>query len=1022
MIRDTSHDRKLSLNPSAATFLTPPPLPSFLVPFGRPELDSQPAAIASHAPAPPAVAADANFIPFLRALDEAGWGMNYLGRYLGGLQEFERTGVLSAAETRGFDYFMQRLERKSAGRGRSSAKTARKRANREEEHEECAIDAIPPCAPPGAGGLGHESLVSDTLLQTIHRLLMQIHPDMSIERGAIVLAADLLKWTAFSYARSIDPALRLKHDLSCASDRSAIIQSLQMVVPANIFKYASKEVENHLEKLKSCATVDARTWGVCDTGLQVELGTIVSSCEGQRLQISYSVAVPISAVGEYVTAEILEVSGTASKTRGQYQHCITVADIKKGINDDEDLRELFEPFWTARKKVSVASTLSSHGAISNARKKLRGSTDTRHVFKVKSDRDESVTILDIGSETLKQSEVLSALLGTADADCIVVPASASAIAAACALAQCAELRTSDSWFHDGMQSLGLDDDCALFASVFKVVHVLGLTLLADILSMNLESPGDGHELERLSSCLSAEVPLARMLHKRFGLDDEASASALFSRLLNAPPAHLSYHDLELCDGMFLHAPQYCSLGLVAWTKRERARREMITNEGMRQNAEARASLTKADVHDLNQKLWDAVDAGDVAAAQCAFSMGACADLFLESADKDDPRSDDDEIARWQKHKAPLMLFSEYLSRRRFCGDSMNAYGSFPREIRDGLSTLMLATQKNDLCMMKWLLDVGCNVNTAQPKSYVHGDGFEFGGMTALAFASSIDSMNLLLSRGANALATYTPPQYESRMEERSILVGLLQIMSSDPQLRDTMAMALIRHGADVNDVGYPCYDDGQDAGSNYVFECPPACFWPSVVIRGDVDCAKELLQIYNADANWPCSFNLQELYGLGAPVLQMAVLKRNRRMIELLLDHGADVNCKEQVFVNFENFHERGIESAEDIFFLDKSKCLHYWGTSSIDEASEIDIPEGKKATALSVALANGCSEDIIEMLRQAGANDDMISARSHDPVVLDFLPAPPSPCVGSSSDDDELQECSPADDDAAAADGDVDC
>ena len=82
MIRDTPRDRKLSLNPSTAIFPTPPPLPSFLVPFGRPELDRQPAAIASHAPAPPpAVAADDNFMAALRALDEAaGGGLKYIGQ------------------------------------------------------------------------------------------------------------------------------------------------------------------------------------------------------------------------------------------------------------------------------------------------------------------------------------------------------------------------------------------------------------------------------------------------------------------------------------------------------------------------------------------------------------------------------------------------------------------------------------------------------------------------------------------------------------------------------------------------------------------------------------------------------------------------------------------------------------------------------------------------------------------------------------------------------------------------------
>jgi hypothetical protein len=206
---------------------------------------------------------------------------------------------------------------------------------------------------------------------------------------------------------------------------------------------------------------------------------------------------------------------------------------------------------------------------------IRPATDTRHVFKLKSDSDGSVTILDVGSEALRQSGLLIALAGTVHADAVVLPAGTLAIAAACALVQRAELRTSDSWFHDGMRSLGLDQDCALFASVFRVVDVLGLTLLADILSMNLESPSDGCELEILASCLSAGVPLARMLHKRLGLDDEASASAFFSRLLNTPPADLSHHDLELCDGLFLHAPQYCSLGLVSWTKRERARRKII---------------------------------------------------------------------------------------------------------------------------------------------------------------------------------------------------------------------------------------------------------------------------------------------------------------------------------------------------------------------------------------------------------------------------------------------------------------
>ena len=87
-----------------------------------------------------------------------------------------------------------------------------------------------------------------------------------------------------------------------------------------------------------------------------------------------------------------------------------------------------------------------------------------------------------------------------------------------------------------------------------------------------------------------------------------------------------------------------------------------------------------------------------------------ASISFRSNDKDVPQSDDDDGGYRRNPKAPLMMFSEYLSRRQFCGDFMNSYGSLPHQIRDGLSTLMLATQKNDLCMMNWLLDVGCDVN------------------------------------------------------------------------------------------------------------------------------------------------------------------------------------------------------------------------------------------------------------------------------------------------------------------------
>jgi hypothetical protein len=80
---------------------------------------------------------------------------------------------------------------------------------------------------------------------------------------------------------------------------------------------------------------------------------------------------------------------------------------------------------------------------------------------------------------------------------------------------------------------------------------------------------------------------------------------------------------------FSERRQCCSLGLVVWTQQERSRRSIIANETMQLNAEGGARLAKADTRTLNVKLWDAVEAGEVASANEAFLMGACADGFPE---------------------------------------------------------------------------------------------------------------------------------------------------------------------------------------------------------------------------------------------------------------------------------------------------------------------------------------------------------------------------------------------------------
>ena len=259
---------------------------------------------------------------------------------------------------------------------------------------------------------------------------------------------------------------------------------------------------------------------------------------------------------------------------------------------------------------------------------------------------------------------------------------------------------------------------------------------------------------------------------------------------------------------------------------------------------------------LDQKMWDTVAGDDLVAAQELYKQGACANLWCGDGDG-------------------IIPYDLYISSGIFNGNIL------------GLTTLMQASQNNSIAMMTWLIDVGCDVNAPVPR-HDSCDGYPFGGATALVYATTRDAVNLLLSCGAKTTTKTTDKYGEFGDWGESIWYNTCNcsgnaipftILASHLYLRrgsdrDLIARALIRHGADVNEASYPYDWDNQGCFFMTGINKSPVSYWPSVVVSGDVLWAKQLIENYNANINWPNGYShtwSKEIFkgkvtGLGATV------------------------------------------------------------------------------------------------------------------------------------------------------------
>ena len=387
-------------------------------------------------------------------------------------------------------------------------------------------------------------------------------------------------------------------------------------------------------------------------------------------------------------------------------------------------------------------------------------------------------------------------------------------------------------------------------------------------------------------------------------------------------------------------------------------------------------LTAIQSDDELAALWAWAGSSALSPAQAALWMALNATRDMKSKRERSEESSaplaacqdegEDEVKEFYGPLAPYREYKKYCEDHEPKGDSQVLHARTPHEVvrhREGVTPLMVAADRGDVAMLDWLLDHGANVNLAQPNNYVHGDGFPFGSLTALACCSTAAAAALLLSRGARVLLSHTPPQYE---EDRQPIPMLYTAFPQDQ--KDAIQRLLLAHGADVNNYAHATYSTGQSIEKRW--DCREeslSAYWPRVVLSGDVAHARRLLDEYGALPNWPfkaggqlsrCGSGLGPYAGCGATPLMLALLQRDQAMVELLLQQGADPNQPEDVRADPEVYNgEDELEKIEDV------ELRRYLA----EPLSAWRIDPDRLATPLSVALAVG-DASLVALLTAHGA------------------------------------------------------
>jgi hypothetical protein len=208
---------------------------------------------------------------------------------------------------------------------------------------------------------GHATL---SLNKSAYRVLQQIHPGLNIDSSATKLLVPMLQWTMTSIVSLTDPVLLNRDQLSGAADAASLFAALEKLLPGNLFKHAQSEVTKALIKAIG-SNSNPSAWSGADAGLVFDPCAIVMHCAHHDLHVSRCVAVAVSAATEYISAEILELAGNVAITKANSSSmkeneeswkevAIDSRGIKKAVRKDDELRQMFRPFWSSLSEAAEA--------------------------------------------------------------------------------------------------------------------------------------------------------------------------------------------------------------------------------------------------------------------------------------------------------------------------------------------------------------------------------------------------------------------------------------------------------------------------------------------------------------------------------------------------------------------------------------------------------------------------------------------------------------------------------------------
>jgi ankyrin repeat protein len=217
----------------------------------------------------------------------------------------------------------------------------------------------------------------------------------------------------------------------------------------------------------------------------------------------------------------------------------------------------------------------------------------------------------------------------------------------------------------------------------------------------------------------------------------------------------------------------------------------------------------------------------------------------------------------------------------------------------GFSTPLMISR--DIEIVRMLIDAGATIDLMRP-SLVYGDGYGYGGHTALHIAvceGDFEKVKALVKAGADVdIRIDGHSGYEDIPcpEHTPLLLAVSEAEFNPKHTAKFSAIAkfLVESGADVNAAA--CANSGGQGEDTSL-----RCYWFDVIASGDVKFAVELMEKYDADPNWPKCFkgwnghdfgmshgDCNDFKGAGETVLIVAIERNDYAMVEALLQHGAD--------------------------------------------------------------------------------------------------------------------------------------